>query len=91
MHRNGKHMHRVLSNRDGPLGPALEAHQSLTGAVKPVVYLWGQVEVRQPATTGRTELGPGDCFAEVAYFTEVPKAEAVRSLTVCRVLVIPRR
>uniref|UniRef100_A0A383VF86 Cyclic nucleotide-binding domain-containing protein n=1 Tax=Tetradesmus obliquus TaxID=3088 RepID=A0A383VF86_TETOB len=35
-------------------------------------------------------LGPGDCFAEVAYFTEVPKAEAVRSLTVCRVLVIPR-
>lgn len=36
-------------------------------------------------------LGPGDCFAEVAYFTEVPKAEAVRSLTVCRVLVIPRR
>jgi CRP-like cAMP-binding protein len=44
-----------------------------------------------PLTTGTTELGPGDCFAEVAYFTEVPKAEAVRSLTVCRVLVIPRR
>jgi CRP-like cAMP-binding protein len=37
------------------------------------------------------QLGPGDCFAEVAYFTEVPKAEAVRSLTICRVLVIPRR
>lgn len=43
-----------------------------------------------PDATGRTELGPGDCFAEVAYFTEVPKAEAVRSMTVCRVLVIPR-
>eukprot|EP00775_Hariotina_reticulata_P002549 gene2549-2852_t len=28
--------------------------------------------------------------AAVAYFTEVPKAEAVQSLTVCRVLVIPR-
>lgn len=44
-----------------------------------------------PDAAGRTELGPGDCFAEVAYFTEVPKAEAVRSMTVCRVLVIPRR
>ncbi len=29
-------------------------------------------------------LGPGDAFGEVAYFTEVPKAEAVRSVTVCR-------
>lgn len=44
-----------------------------------------------PGLSGRTELGPGSCFAEVAYFTEVPKAEAVRSLTVCKVLVIPRR
>jgi hypothetical protein len=43
------------------------------------------------AAPAQTVLGPGDCFAEVAYFTEVPKAEAVRSLTVCRVLVIPRR
>jgi len=36
-------------------------------------------------------LGQGDCFAEVAYFTEVPKSEAVRSLSMCKVLVIPRR
>ncbi|GBF99447.1 hypothetical protein Rsub_11933 [Raphidocelis subcapitata] len=35
-------------------------------------------------------LGPGDCFAEVAYFTEVPKADSARCLTVCRVLVLPR-
>eukprot|EP00775_Hariotina_reticulata_P003994 gene3994-4245_t len=41
-------------------------------------------------STNNPILGPSDCFAEVAYFTEVPKAEAVQSLTVCRVLVIPR-
>lgn len=43
------------------------------------------------AAAGQVVLGPGDCFSEVAFFTEVPKAEAVRSLTVCRVFVIPRR
>jgi CRP-like cAMP-binding protein len=35
-------------------------------------------------------LGPGDAFAEVSYFTEVPKPEAVRALTATRVLVITR-
>jgi CRP-like cAMP-binding protein len=50
-----------------------------------------QVPPELGATPGQVQLGPGDCFAEVAYFTEVPKAEAVRSLTICRVLVIPRR
>lgn len=53
------------------------------------MHVQGVIVVSDAA--GRTELGPGDCFAEVAYFTEVPKAEAVRSMTVCRVLVIPRR
>ena len=38
----------------------------------------------------REVLGPGDCLAEVSYFTEVPKADSVRCLTVCRVLVLPR-
>lgn len=39
---------------------------------------------------GYTMLGPSDVIGEVAFFTEVPQLELVRSLTVCRVLVIPR-
>ena len=35
-------------------------------------------------------LGPGDLFGELALFTAEPQAEAVRSLTVCRVAVLPR-
>lgn len=35
-------------------------------------------------------LGPGAVIGEVAFFTEVPQLELVRSLTVCRVLVVPR-
>lgn len=40
--------------------------------------------------SGYSMLGPGDVIGEVAFFTEVPQLELVRSLTVCRVLVVPR-
>eukprot|EP00878_Enallax_costatus_P011541 GHUV01012048.1.p1 GENE.GHUV01012048.1~~GHUV01012048.1.p1 ORF type:complete len:746 (+),score=322.29 GHUV01012048.1:330-2567(+) len=40
--------------------------------------------------TGYSMLGPGDVIGEVAFFTEVPQLELIRSLTVCRVLVVPR-
>eukprot|EP00882_Tetradesmus_deserticola_P002691 GHRQ01002862.1.p1 GENE.GHRQ01002862.1~~GHRQ01002862.1.p1 ORF type:complete len:924 (+),score=556.38 GHRQ01002862.1:315-3086(+) len=40
--------------------------------------------------SGYNMLGPGDVFGEVAFFTEVPQLELVRSLTVCRVLVVSR-
>jgi ankyrin repeat protein/CRP-like cAMP-binding protein len=42
------------------------------------------------ASSGSRVLGPGDAFAEVAFFTEAPKAESVRALTVCRLLVVSR-
>lgn len=32
----------------------------------------------------------GDCFGEVAFFTEIPQMQTVRTVTVCRVLVVPR-
>ena len=32
----------------------------------------------------------GDCFGEVAFFTEIPQMQTVRTATVCRVLVVPR-
>ena len=35
-------------------------------------------------------LAPGDLFGEVAFFTAQPQAEAVRSVSVCRVAVLPR-
>eukprot|EP00775_Hariotina_reticulata_P006155 gene6155-6392_t len=48
------------------------------------------VSKRNGVNTGYTLLGPGDVFGEVSFFTEVPMMELVRSLTVCRVLVVPR-
>jgi ankyrin repeat protein len=48
-------------------------------------------EVQAAVTSsGARVLGPGDAFAEVAFFTEAPKAESVRALTVCRLLVLNR-
>jgi ankyrin repeat protein len=52
------------------------------------------------AVAGRGKGGPlsptprllqaGDLFGELAFFTEEPQVEAVRSLTVCRVALLPR-
>eukprot|EP00884_Botryococcus_braunii_P021334 jgi/Botrbrau1/7885/Bobra.9_2s0059.2 len=38
----------------------------------------------------RAILTEGDVFGEVAYFTEVPQMESVVSMSVCRILAIPR-
>lgn len=38
----------------------------------------------------RNYLTVGDCFGEVAFFTEIPQMQTVRTMTVCRVLVVPR-
>ena len=38
----------------------------------------------------RKYLTVGDCFGEVAFFTEIPQMQTVRTVTVCRVLVVPR-
>ncbi|DBA89172.1 TPA: hypothetical protein ACH3X1_016329 [Trebouxia sp. C0004] len=38
----------------------------------------------------RGHLTVGDCFGEVAFFTEIPQMQTVRTVTVCRVLVVPR-
>lgn len=38
----------------------------------------------------RNYLSVGDCFGEVAFFTEIPQMQTVRTMTVCRVLVVPR-
>ena len=38
----------------------------------------------------RKYLTVGDCFGEVAFFTEIPQMQTVRTATVCRVLVVPR-
>ena len=32
----------------------------------------------------------GGCLGEVAFFTEIPQMQTVRTVTVCRVLVVPR-
>jgi hypothetical protein len=36
-------------------------------------------------------MGDGDTFGEIAFFTEIPQIEAVKSLTVAKVLTIPRQ
>lgn len=38
----------------------------------------------------RKELGPGDVFGEIAFFTEVAQMEAVRTISTCRILVVTR-
>ena len=38
----------------------------------------------------RTLLYEGDTFAEIAFFTEVPQANSVRTVSMCRILVVPR-
>eukprot|EP00884_Botryococcus_braunii_P009821 jgi/Botrbrau1/18840/Bobra.177_2s0005.1 len=35
-------------------------------------------------------IGPGCCFGEIAFFTEIPQHEVVRSVSVCRVMVVSR-
>ena len=35
-------------------------------------------------------LTPGDCFAEVPFFTQTANMEAVRTLDVSRVMLVPR-
>ena len=35
-------------------------------------------------------MGNGDTFGEIAFFTEIPQIESVHSLTVAKVLTIPR-
>ena len=35
-------------------------------------------------------IDPGEAFGEVAFFTEVSQHDSVRSISVCRVLTIPR-
>eukprot|EP00775_Hariotina_reticulata_P004102 gene4102-4348_t len=67
------------------------ARKSFTAAAKSAAGLQHSALLQAAAEqAGAVVLGPGDCFAEVSYFTEVPRTEVVRSLTVCRVLVIPR-
>ena len=36
-------------------------------------------------------MGDGDTFGEIAFFTEIPQIESVKSLTVAKVLTIPRQ
>lgn len=43
-----------------------------------------------PLCLCRNYLTVGDCFGEVAFFTEIPQMQTVRTTTVCRVLVVPR-
>eukprot|EP00891_Asterochloris_glomerata_P006788 jgi/Astpho2/6788/Aster-07232 len=38
----------------------------------------------------RTLLFDGQCFGEVAFFTEIPQLEFVRTVSVCRVMAVPR-
>ncbi|CAL8465533.1 g5069 [Coccomyxa elongata] len=38
----------------------------------------------------RSLYGAGDSFGEVAFYTEVAQLETVRSISVCRILVVPR-
>jgi CRP-like cAMP-binding protein len=38
----------------------------------------------------RSLYGAGDAFGEVAFYTEVAQLETVRSVSVCRILVVPR-
>ena len=38
----------------------------------------------------RNYLTVGDCFGEVAFFMDIPQMQTVRTITVCRVLVVPR-
>eukprot|EP00879_Flechtneria_rotunda_P011143 GHRR01011641.1.p1 GENE.GHRR01011641.1~~GHRR01011641.1.p1 ORF type:complete len:698 (+),score=354.14 GHRR01011641.1:186-2279(+) len=69
--------------------------ESILAAVRysrsPSMVLQDMVAGRKVAAgSGYSMLGPGDVIGEVAFFTEVPQFELVRSLTVCRVLVVPR-
>eukprot|EP00879_Flechtneria_rotunda_P011052 GHRR01011548.1.p1 GENE.GHRR01011548.1~~GHRR01011548.1.p1 ORF type:complete len:827 (+),score=254.22 GHRR01011548.1:335-2815(+) len=88
---------RKLDSRSRIPPPVVMSVTAAAGSAASATATPGDVQVsvadpaEEAAPDGNPILGPGDCFAEVAYFTEVPKAEAVRSLTVCRVLVIPRR
>ena len=38
----------------------------------------------------RSILGGGDALGEVAFFTEIAQLETVRTVSVCRILVVPR-
>ncbi len=38
----------------------------------------------------RSLLGGGDALGEVAFFTEVAQLETVRTVSVCRIMVVPR-
>ena len=38
----------------------------------------------------RSILGRGDALGEVAFFTEIAQLETVRTVSVCRILVVPR-
>ncbi|KAL3130260.1 hypothetical protein ABBQ38_008093 [Trebouxia sp. C0009 RCD-2024] len=53
-----------------------------------------QIDPGDPSYHGgassRNYLSVGDCFGEVAFFTEIPQMQTVRTMTVCRVLVVPR-
>ena len=63
-------------------------HVALLGS-----HLYGLLSMQCLTVAGwpcRSILGRGDALGEVAFFTEIAQLETVRTVSVCRILVVPR-
>ncbi len=65
------------------------ARASYFGAPQQAKFWAGSLKIID-LVSGRSLYGAGDAFGEVAFYTEVAQLETVRSVSVCRILVVPR-